>query len=183
MRAPKHSPVHTSGHLPVVLPVVLAVSPYGFLRKTSGAALVEFALLLPILLLIFAVMIEGSRTFWAYQAVISGVRDASRYVSRVVPRDICTSGGSLAGLNATLADIVSQDQTGNSHFPSAITISGVVASYTCPAGNFRSGSAPIATVTATITIQYPFANVFVFSGGDLSSKTTSVSDQVRVYGT
>ena len=56
-----------------------------FAEREDGAALVEFALLLPIFLLLFAMAVEGSRTFWSYQTAIAGVRDAARYVARAAP--------------------------------------------------------------------------------------------------
>lgn len=153
-----------------------------FRRQQSGAALVEFGLLLPLMMAVFAVMVEGSRTFWSYQAVISGVRDASRYLSRVAPRDICSAGGSVSGYNATFSDIVTQSLSGDSFLPAYITVTSVTASHTCPAGTFRGGAAPIATVTANLTIQYPFAGLFTLVGATLNTTTTSVSDQIRIYG-
>ena len=60
-------------------------------------ALVEFAISLPLILVVSYGTIDSMRLFWTYQAAVAGVRDAARYVARVAPDDICTSGGSLAG--------------------------------------------------------------------------------------
>ena len=60
--------------------------------------MVEFAILLPILLLVFAVIVEGGRLMWSYQTVVAGVRDATRYVARAAPANICSTGGSLADI-------------------------------------------------------------------------------------
>ncbi|AML52377.1 TadE/TadG family type IV pilus assembly protein [Falsihalocynthiibacter arcticus] len=65
----------------------------GFRRDERGTALVELAISLPFALLVFGMIIEGSRMLWAYQSAAAGVRDATRYLARIVPRDICTSGG------------------------------------------------------------------------------------------
>jgi Flp pilus assembly protein TadG len=153
-----------------------------FRADASGAALVEFGVLLPVLLLLFAVIIEGSRTFWSYQAAISGVRDAARYLARVAPRDICASGGSVAGHAAALEAIVRQASDGTDFFPASITINSVVPSFTCVAGAYRGGPAPVATVTASMTITYPFSGVFEFAGGTLGTVDTVVTDKSRIYG-
>src|SRR5687767_807230 len=58
-------------------------------RNERGVALVEFAILLPILLLLFAVTIEGTRMMWSYQTAIAGVRDAARYLGRITPSNVC----------------------------------------------------------------------------------------------
>ncbi len=149
----------------------------------DGAALVEFALTLPMMLLVFAVIIEGSRMLLAYQAAISGVRDAARYLSRVVPTDICATGGSVTGYNARLLSIVRDSTSGPSVLPSAVTVNSVAAGLTCTAGSFRVNPAPVATVTASVTITYPFAGLFTFAGSSLGQKTTTVTDQSRIFGT
>ena len=57
-------------------------------RNDDGVAIVEFAIALPMMLLVFAVIIEGSRLMIAYQSTIAGVRDATRYLSSVLPRRV-----------------------------------------------------------------------------------------------
>ena len=63
------------------LPTYLSRHLRSLRRSEDGAVLVEFGLLLPTFVLFFAMAVEGSRTFWSYQATISGVRDAARYVA------------------------------------------------------------------------------------------------------
>jgi Flp pilus assembly protein TadG len=48
-----------------------------------GGALAEFALGLIPLILAFALIFEVGRAFWIHQAAIKGVRDATRYLTRV----------------------------------------------------------------------------------------------------
>lgn len=151
------------------------------LRNDSGAALVEFAILLPLILLVFAVVIEGGRLMWAYQSVNAGVRDASRYLARIAPESVC-SGGSLAAYQPTLESIVRNRIDGASFLPSGITVNAVTPSLTCVAGTFRVSPAPVAQVTASLTVTFPFAGVVAFAGGALGTVTTSISDQSRVYG-
>src|ERR671919_870096 len=53
-----------------------------------GGAIAEFMLGLVPLVLALALIFEFGRAFWSHQAVIKGVRDATRYLTRVEdPRD------------------------------------------------------------------------------------------------
>ena len=154
-----------------------------FLRNDSGAALVEFAILLPMLLLVFAMIIEGGRLMWSYQTFNAGVRDAARYLARVAPADICTSGGSVAGYTGKLEDIVKETFDGDSIFPSGITVTSVTPTLSCVAGTYRVSPAPVVQVRAALTVTFPFASVFSFAGQSLGTINTSVTDQSRVFGT
>ena len=49
-----------------------------FFKRSEGAALVEFAILLPVFVLAFFTIVEFSRTFFSYQGAVVGVRDAAR---------------------------------------------------------------------------------------------------------
>jgi len=155
-----------------------------FRHNEDGVALVEFALLFPIMLLIFAVIIEGSRTFWSYQATISGVRDATRYVGRAAPRDICETGGSLDGMNAALLAMVSTSTGGGGVFPAGVTVTGVTTSLNCATNvpAYRGGQVPVATLSATLTIQFPFSGIFQLVGGNLGTVNTTVTDSTRIHG-
>lgn len=153
-----------------------------FRGDESGAALVEFALLLPTFLLFLGISVEGARTFWSYQSTVTGVRDAARFVSRAAGGDICTSGASLSVWNSRLTQIVRDTQAGPSLFPAAVSIDAVTAALACTSGNFRSGPAPVATVTATLTIDYPFRGLFGLMNIDMPAVTTVVSDSARIVG-
>ena len=153
-----------------------------FLKNDSGAALVEFTILLPMLLLVFAVIIEGGRLMWSYQTVNAGVRDATRYLARVAPADICTSGGSVAGYTTALETIVRESVDGDSLFPSGITVTSVTPTLSCVAGTYRVSPAPVVQVRAALTVTFPFASVFSFAGQSLTTINTSVTDQNRVFG-
>ena len=154
-----------------------------FARTEDGAALVEFAICLPMMLLVFAVIVEGSRLMLSFQSAISGVRDATRYLARVVPSNVCTTGGTLSGYAAQLQTIVSQSTSGASVFPSAVTVNSVTPSLTCVAGTYRVSPAPVAQVTANVTITFPFAGIFTLVGGSLGQITTDVTDSSRIFGT
>lgn len=154
-----------------------------FRRCQSGAALVEFAILLPLLLLTFSVIIEGGRLMWSYQTVVAGVRDASRYLARVAPSDLCVTGGNVAGFQTQLEQIVRTARGGAQIFPTGITVNSVVPTHACVAGPYRISPAPVTTVTASLTITFPFAPLFAFAGQTLGTVNTTVTDQSRVYGT
>jgi Flp pilus assembly protein TadG len=155
-----------------------------FTRSESGAQLVEFAILLPMLLLIFAVIIEGGRLMWSYQATGSGVRDATRYLARVVPSDVCASGASVTAWKTSVESIVRDSSTtGDTIFPSSITINSVTPSVTCFAGAYRVPIVGVAEVTASLTITFPFAGLFRLAGGDRPTFNTTVTDQSRIFGT
>ncbi|WP_170168803.1 TadE/TadG family type IV pilus assembly protein [Rhodovulum iodosum] len=158
-----------------------------FARAEGGVALIEFALFLPLVLLVFSVMLEASRTFWSFQSAISGVRDATRYLSRVVPGDICQptppGPGALVGYTATLTTIVSQSYSSTrSAFGTGVSVDSVTPTLACIAGSYRGGSAPVATVTAAVTITHPLAGAFTLFGAPFGPTTTTISDQARIYG-
>jgi Flp pilus assembly pilin Flp len=153
-----------------------------FWRDETGAQLVEFAFALPLLLLLFAVTIEGGRMLWAYQSVASGVRDATRYLARVTPRDICERGTGVAGYTDRLEGIVRNAQTGEALFPNGIQVTEVLPSLACNPGDYRGTNAPIVTVNAVLQITFPFSGIFEFVGGSRPTLNTALSDQSRVYG-
>lgn len=153
-----------------------------FARDEGAAALVEFAIMLPVMLLVFAVIIEGSRLMISFQGAISGVRDATRYLSRVVPTDICTAGGSVAAHGPKLQSIVGQSITGNAVLPSSVTLNSVTPTFTCVSGTYRLSPSPVAQVTANVTIVFPFAGIFGLNGTALGQITTNVTDSSRIFG-
>ncbi len=153
-----------------------------FAREERGAALVEFALILPSLILFLALSIEGSRTFWSYQTTISGVRDANRYLARVVSKDICITGGSVDGWEEKLTSIVREAQSGQSLFPSSIVVTSVSPSLTCVVGDYRMPVVPLTEVTATLRITYPFKTMFQVVGITLQDIDATVTDMGRGIG-
>jgi len=149
----------------------------------SGAALVEFALVVPLLLLIFGTVIEGSRMMKSYQSVTSGVRDATRFLARVAPLDVCSSGQSIAGFNAELQTIVANSIGGQTLLQDQITVTSVTSSVTCTTGNFRISPSPSVSVTAALEIEFPFAGLFTYFGSPIGTVNTTVTDQHKVFGT
>jgi len=159
--------------------------PARLAREERGAALVEFAFLLPILLLLFAVIFDGGRMMWSYQTAISGVRDATRYLARTAPLDMCQagySGPAIGSHAATLQAIVQNSIQGNTLFPGGITVNSVTPTLNCVTGTFRISPTPVAQVQANMTITFLFSGIFSFVGSPQPSITTTVTDQSRVFG-
>ncbi|AML52378.1 hypothetical protein [Falsihalocynthiibacter arcticus] len=58
----------------------------------------------------------------------------------------------------------------------------MIPTYSCIAGDYRKGIAPIAQVSAEITITMPFSGFFAVAGYTLNDVTTTVTDQSRIFG-
>lgn len=171
-----------------------------FWRSTSGAALVEFVIVFPMMILFFAIMVEFGRLYWGYQSITAGVRDAARYVGRVGPVDVCvtdSSGGDLfpylVAVDADdLEEMIAEERVnGNLVLPSqfAVDLNGVTATYACPEADsdsvsweYRTPEIPLATVSAQVTMQFPLGNLFALFGNALGSVTTTISDDARIFG-
>jgi Flp pilus assembly pilin Flp len=153
-----------------------------FLRHDRGAALTEFAMILPLSLLLFATIVESTRMLWAYQATAAGVRDATRYVARVAPRDICP-GGSLSAYEGDALSIVSQSSQGAPLFTGGIRIVSVQGRLLCDNSGWHGGPAGIAEITATLEVTFPFGGLFGLAGGSAPTLTAILSDQSRIFGT
>ncbi len=148
----------------------------------SGTQLVEFAFVLPMMLLVFGVIIEGGRMMWSYQTVVAGVRDATRFLARVTPRDICDGGGLVSDYDDTLIGMIRNANDGSSVLPTGVLVTGLLSELECNEGEYRSDVAPIVTVRADVEVTFPFAGLFTLVGGSRPTLETSVTDQSRVYG-
>jgi Flp pilus assembly protein TadG len=155
-----------------------------FWRRDDGAALVEFAVTLPLILILAFLSVESMRLFWSYQAVIAGVRDATRYLARVAPADLCTSGGNVTGYATQLKGIVETTISGAALFPAGVTVTSLTSTHTCITSlGLRQASVPVATVSANVSITMPFSQVLRVIGGTPATViNTTVRDQARVYG-
>lgn len=159
-----------------------------FARSDRGVALVEFAIALPLLILVFAVIIEGGRMMWSYQTAVAGVRDAARHLGRIVSSDVCQPGKTFPNHNTLLTTIV-RDRINTpgsagpiSVIPTGVTVNSVSSSLACVTGTYRVSPAPVATVTASVSMTFPFAGMIEFAGGSLPTLTTTITDRTRVFG-
>ncbi|MES2784560.1 MAG: TadE family protein [Pseudomonadota bacterium] len=112
-----------------------------------GVALVEFALVLPFLLLLSMIAIEFGRAIWQYNTLTKSVRDSARYLSLQTPGTKLTQAknlavyGNLGGTGAPLARGLSISNVPDPVWDTA-------------------GSAPVInTVTVRIT-NYTFTSMF-----------------------
>ncbi|WP_433989911.1 TadE/TadG family type IV pilus assembly protein [Sulfitobacter sp. TBRI5] len=153
-----------------------------FRQNQSGAALVEFAILLPILFATFALIVEGGRLYWSFQNAITGVRDTARYVGRIAPSDLCapTPSASISNYQGAVATSLSSLSTND------ITIALDTLSLECVgvAGEYRVSPTPVAVVTASLTITgLPFSPLFQLVGGsEVAQIQTTVTDRSRIFG-
>jgi TadE-like protein len=146
-----------------------------------GGAIAEFMLGLIPLVIAFALIFEFGRAFWSHQAVIKGVRDATRYLTRVEdPADPAAQAIAqrllLTGQQA--AGGVARWSSGSAP-PMEVSVSQI------PNGGTFRGPATIQIVNlaANVELQLPLSDVFaVFGGSALGVITYSVSDSARHYG-
>ena len=153
-----------------------------FGQSEVGASLLEFGVVMPFMLLLMALMVEAGRFMWSYQVTLEGVREAGRYLARVAPVELCRDGGTVAGLNATLFDIVQNNSANNSLFPNHVSVNSVTATHTCVPGAFRINPTPVGTVTASLTIDFPFSGITSLFGAEMTTMTTTIQDQGRIFG-
>lgn len=173
---------------------MLATHTKSFFRCERGAALVELAVALPLMLVFFAAIVEGARIMWSYQASIAGVRDASRYLARIVPGNVCSLNGGdvstwttnsyVSGWETDLTQVVSQSVLGQSMFPADVSLTTpVIAEYICDDGAFRNAPVAIGRVSAEIKIRLPFSSLLTFLGGtNVGTIDATLRDQSRIYG-
>jgi len=153
-----------------------------FKRSESGVAVFEFVMVMPMTILLFAVLMDFGRIYWGVQSITAGVRDATRYLARVAPVDICITGGSLSGYETTLEGFIENDIRAASVLPGGFTLTDISADYTCITGTFRTSPAAVATVTADVDIDFMLGNWFGVVADELGSFSTSISDASRVFG-
>ena len=155
-----------------------------FAGDDQGVAMIEFALSLPLLILLFGVVIEGARTMWSFQKAAEGVREATRYLARITPTDICATGGSVAGQDATMTTMIAQSLSGVNIHPQLVTIVDVAPTLKCVAASTPLGVSPtpVAQITATFAIQHPFAPLLRWFGDYGDAVTVVFAEESRIYG-
>jgi Flp pilus assembly protein TadG len=124
-------------------------------KKDAGQALVEFAIILPILLLLLFGILQFGVIFNNYVQVTSAAREGARKaaVSRTLGTAGATSAARTAAKNASPGLRLSDSQ---------ITVT--------PSNNFAQGS------DVTVTVRYPYSiNILgrIVASGNLSSSTTT----------
>ena len=132
-------------------------------RRDSGEALIEIALVLPILLLLSMGMLDFGRAFWAKSLVDQAAREAAR----------------VASISGDPVDVALAEQRGND----VLNASGIPGNHTTV-----DPMAPDKTVTATVTYSFTFVTpgLFALLGkglNDPSGITMTGKCVMRVEGT
>ena len=140
------------------------------MKRQNGVALVEFALILPFLLLLSLLAVEFGRAIWEYNTLTKSVRDAARYLAIQTPGTKITQArnlmvyGNLGGTGAPLARGLSASNVPDPTWQTA-------------------GSAPVInTVTVRIsgyTFNSMFSTVFGLSFGNVTY--SDISATMRSY--
>ncbi|MFW5678922.1 MAG: TadE/TadG family type IV pilus assembly protein [Pseudomonadota bacterium] len=142
-------------------------------HNERGAALVEFTIVLPLLLLLFALVVEAGNVLREHQMATQGVRDAVRYLSRV-PDPSATEARDEARL---LAERVSLQGT------TIVMAAPVIADV--DASTLRGpATTPVITVTASVDVPVPLIGPILrlFGGTAPTILSFTVVDQARHYG-
>lgn len=134
----------------------------GRAHHDSGQALVEFALVVPLLILLLVGIFEFARAWNAYQVITDAAREAMR---RVVVDDTL----SQAGFDATITSAL--NRAGLSSSGATITVSDCKQSWCSPAGS--SGD------IAQVTIAYPYGFVVLGKLMGLPSVTLHSTFRMR----
>ena len=142
----------------------------------------EFMIVFPFMVLIFALLVQFGAIFWGYQSAVAGVRDAARYVARSSDVALCVAGGSIAGKSTLARGMIETDRAGNSVLPGNMTVSSVAVSHRCVTGSYRTSPMAIAEVRAVFTVQMPLGGLFGVFGNGLTAFQTTVTDEQRVIG-
>jgi Flp pilus assembly protein TadG len=129
----------------------------------AGTAIVEFALVLPLLLLLTMTTTEFGRAIYQYNTIVKSLRDASRYLSMQTP-------------NTKLAEAKNLVVFGNIAGTGQALVPGLtVAKVSIPAWQQVGSNPVINTVTVTVTgykFHSLFARVFGVAFGDINGDIT-----------
>jgi hypothetical protein len=139
-------------------------------QRQKGVALIEFALIVPFLLLLSITTIELGRAIWEYNTLTKSVRDAARYLSIRAP-------GSATEISRARNLMIYGDPDGGVD-PLALGLS----STNVPDPTWQPAGPGINTVTARIsgyTFRPMFANVFGVSIDTM--RFSDISATVRSY--
>ena len=159
-----------------------------FLSDQSGAAAVEMVLVLPFLMALMFMCLEGAHYLYTEHQIVKGVRDGARFAARHGFSNFSCSAVNDAQLvtdikNVTIYGKISVS-SGDKPRVSTWTVADTTVSMSCPATAVQTGiykdltNAPRVTVSATVS--YP--SLFGTLGALTSSFKVRASDQAAVMG-
>ena len=131
--------------------------------RTKAQTMVEFALILPILLMIIYGLLEVGRLIFIYSTVVSASREAARYGSATglnvagaggVPRYNDCAGIQEAADNIDFLGVINNIEIQYDHGPQTIPPYGPIPGYpppfsSCPPGSIQTGDRIVVQVSAT----------------------------------
>jgi Flp pilus assembly protein TadG len=147
-----------------------------FMAARRGAALVEFTLVAPLLIMLMCGMAEFANAMRQYHVMEKGVRDAGRYLARTEMNGCALNGTAVA--NAQNLAITGQITGGSPLFPTWTNPGSVVASvpqcFDNSGGTYRGyPNMPVIQVTASA----PYADLGLLTVIGLGGISLSVSHQ------
>lgn len=132
----------------------------------SGVAAVEFAILLPLLLLVVFGITEFGRALYSYNSILKGTRDAARYVMAQQP------GGSADAVAKCLAVYGNTACSGSPLAPGLTTAMVDVCDWQrCPGTHQAQGSAPVVNLVTVTVSGYTFQSFVPFVTAGFNSFT------------
>jgi Flp pilus assembly protein TadG len=144
-------------------------------KENRGNELIEFALVLPLLVLMLAGAIEFGRAFYTYNILTKSVRNAARYLSDAQISDTGVIGAGYVAKTKNLAVYGNVAGTGTKVIPDLQTTQiNVPATTPGPSvGQFH----------VTVSASYPYSPLFGFllSGVTLTTKETMLFVGVITY--
>ncbi len=145
-----------------------------FGRADDATVMVEFVMVLPVLLILLFIMIGTGMQLWYHNIVNQGVRDATRYLSRV-PID-----GTTIAQAQQVALTGTPDGTGTGYAFWSEPNTVAVEQLTTTTNGALSGVDPVVTirVTATVPVNTPVLRYF----GLGAITTIVVADEARHIG-
>ena len=162
-----------------------------FWRDEEGSALVEATIVMPLLLSLFLGVFEFSWFFYNQQLVVSGLRDAARYMTRIEltdgNRDPCVQKdqyGALYTDDAANIATTAQPSSGGSARVSGWSAADVTiscsSSAALDAGNYADGSTAMTIIDVATSYSDPSLGLFATLG--LKAPMLSFSHQERFIG-
>lgn len=161
------------------------------LRDQRGAAAVEMALMLPLLLILMFACLEGAYYLYIEHQIVKGVRDGARFAARQSFANFtCSTVNATVVANTKEVTRTGQISGGTARVPgwtaANSSTSNITVSASCPATAITTGiykdlalaNAPQVTVSATVSYHPLFATISGFS----TSLKVYAKDQAAVMG-
>jgi len=139
----------------------------------AGAALVEFSLLAPFLIMLAFGIAEFGRFLYQYQLVVEGLRDAGRYIARLDPYDDTAQGNAK-----NLAVTGTTDGTGDLRVDG--WEAGDIDFVITPVANAGAYRGPATIYMVEVTTTFDYADVGLLGALGLPALSVTAAHEQRV---